>query len=114
MNKNNQPICEICTSGTKRWYLDNKVFHREDGPAIEYAVGTKCWYLYGQRHRENGPAIENANGYKSWYLHDQLHRLDGPAIECVDGPKYWYYYGKHIDCDSQEEFERLIKLKYLW
>ena len=26
------------------------------------------------RHREDGPAIENANGSKSWYLNNRLHR----------------------------------------
>ena len=31
--------------GDKRYYLNGKL-HREDGPAIEYANGTKRWYLY--------------------------------------------------------------------
>jgi|SRR5579859_2875925 len=90
MIKNNQYICEI----------------------DEY--GDKFWLLNGQYHREDGPAVEYVNGYKAWYLYDQLHRLDGPAVEHADGNKSWYYYGKYIDCASQEEFERLIKLKALW
>ena len=32
--------------GTKSWYLNDKL-HREDGPAIEWADGTKYWYLNG-------------------------------------------------------------------
>lgn len=28
------------------WIKDG-VFHNEDGPAIEYAHGTKLWYLFG-------------------------------------------------------------------
>ena len=30
--------------GTKRWYLNDRL-HREDGPAIEWVEGDKCWYL---------------------------------------------------------------------
>ena len=49
------------------WFLNGK-YHRKNGPAIEYAGGTKVWYLNGERHRENGPAIEYADGTKFWYL----------------------------------------------
>ncbi len=47
-------------------------------------------------HREDGPAIEWANGTKYWYLNDQLHREDGPAIEYVGGSKEWYLNGKEV------------------
>ena len=95
------------------YFLDDK-FHRLDGPAIEYISGSKCWFQNGLRHRLNGPAIEYSNGTKEWYQNGLLHRIDGPAIECVDGEKYWWFEGKLIDCNSQEEFERLIKLKLFW
>ena len=88
--KNNQSICKTNSFGTKRWYLGNQL-HREDGPAIEWNDGSKVWYL-----------------------HDQRHRLDGPAVYYVNGTKAWWYHGKHIPCYSQEEFERLIKLRTLW
>ncbi len=54
-------------SNKTEWYLNGNC-HREDGPAVEWADGTKHWYLNGNRHRENGPAIEYANGTKHWYL----------------------------------------------
>ena len=39
----------------------------------------------------------------------QIHRLDGPAI--IDGEnKRWFIDGKHIPVNSQEEFERYMKL----
>jgi hypothetical protein len=57
-------VDEIAT----RWYLNDKL-HREDGPAFEYANGTKWWYLNGEHHREDGPAIEyHPDGSKYWYL----------------------------------------------
>ena len=52
------------------WLNDKGQHHREDGPAWEYADGSKLWFLNGLRHRENGPAIEHANGLKHWYLND--------------------------------------------
>jgi hypothetical protein len=56
----------------------------------------------------------DADGTKRWYLDDKLHRTDGPAIEYTNGDKIWYLDGKLIDCSSQEEFERLLKLKVFW
>jgi hypothetical protein len=32
---------------TKFWYLNDNL-HREDGPAVEWADGTKSWYLNGK------------------------------------------------------------------
>ena len=72
-----------------KWTLNGKL-HREDGPAIEYASGTKCWYINGMLHREDGPAIERADGDKFWYINDKLHRTDGPACEYANGDKDWY------------------------
>ena len=57
---------EVNENGTF-WRLNGKV-HREDGPASEYANGTRHWYRNGKRHREDGPAVEWANGEKHWYL----------------------------------------------
>jgi hypothetical protein len=51
----------------RHWYKNNNL-HREDGPAIEYADGTKYWYKEGKRHREDGPAVEYPDGTKYWYL----------------------------------------------
>jgi len=77
--------------------------------------GTICYYNdLNQLHREDGPAVEYANGTKFWYRNDQLHREDGPAVEYAHGFKYWYFRGKHIDCETNEEFLKLMKLKAFW
>jgi hypothetical protein len=34
---------EVLANGTRYWYLKG-VLHREDGPAVEYSDGTKCWF----------------------------------------------------------------------
>ena len=44
----------------------------------------------------------------------QFHREDGPAIELYNGEKYWWINGEEIDCKTQEEFERLLKMKAFW
>lgn len=62
---------DIDDYGNIRYYNEQGQFHREDGPAVEYAYGTKAWYLNGKRHREDGPAIEWASGDKSYYLNGQ-------------------------------------------
>jgi len=77
--------------------------HREDGPAIEFADGTKEWYLHGNLHREDGPAVEYADGYKAWLLNDKLHREDGPAVENASGTKCWYLHGEKL---SEAEFDQ--------
>ncbi len=32
----------------------------------EYTSGTKEWYLNDELHREDGPAVEDADGSKEW------------------------------------------------
>ena len=113
MNEKMKDGCNIEPNGTKRWWQNDQL-HRLDGPACEYANGDKYWYQYGKFHRLNGPAIEDANGYKAWCQNSQYHRLDGPAVERVNGDKFWFYKGRRIHCSSQQEFERLIKLKAFW
>ena len=96
--------------GDKIWKNEKGQYHRNDGPAIEYANGVKQWYKYNELHRENGPAIEWVDGSKEWWVDGNRHREDGPAIEYADGTKYWFYNGKMIGCSSQEKFERMIEL----
>lgn len=85
---------EIDNYGDKRYYSDREmtVRHRADGPAIEYADGTKAWYTNGQRHRSDGPAVVTSTS-KEWWQYNMLHRLDGPAIEWFDGSKEWWQNG---------------------
>jgi hypothetical protein len=77
--------------------------------------GFTNWYsLNDKLHRLDGPAAEHFNGSKWWWQNGKLHRLDGPAEECPDGTKSWWIEGKQVDCESQEEFERYLKLKLFW
>ena len=39
-------------NGDKVWKLPSGYFHREDGPALEYASGTKHWCLNGMYYTE--------------------------------------------------------------
>jgi hypothetical protein len=95
----------------KNWFKDH-LLHRINGPATKYFDGDEEYYINGEYHRENGPAV-NYKSISEWYLNGELHRLDGPAI-IDDVEKRWYYNGDFIECNSQEEFERLIRLKVLW
>jgi len=94
-------------NGNTMYYKDEamKVLHREDGPAVVSADGTKEWYLNGKRHRAGSlPAIEEANdGDKAWYFNGQLHCEDGPAIEYAHGDDFWYLNGQLL---SKKEWEK--------
>ena len=69
----------------------------------------------GQFHRLGGlPAVERADGSKFYYENGKRHRLGGPAIDQASGYKEWWINGKHLDCNTQKEFEQLMKLKAFW
>ena len=80
--------------------------------ALKYRVvvneyGTRRYYnAAGQKHREHGPAVEHANGSKFWYQNDQCHRTDGPAIEWWNGIKEWYINGEEL---TEAEFNQRVK-----
>ena len=94
-------------NGSKAWFVDGKC-HRLDGPAIEYANGYKAWLVGGKYHRLDGPAIEYANGDKAWCVEGKLHRLDGPAVEYANGDKEWYVQDKEL---TEKEFNEYTKPK---
>ena len=102
-----QPIPTTDSNGDTYWRLPNGKIHREDGPAIEYANGSKFWYQNGKRHRLDGPAEEYADGTKFWYQNGKLHRLDGPAREYSDGTKSWWINGR---CLPEEEFNQRVNV----
>ena len=57
-----------------RWYKEGtKILHREDGPAVEWSNGDKCWFKEDLLHRLDGPAIEYADGSKSYYVEDRKY-----------------------------------------
>jgi len=72
---------------------------------------------------DDGCKIRKHNGGAISYFDNKkrYHRLDGPAttysFDYTDGrsstPK-WFYHGQYIDCKSQEEFDRIIRLKAFW
>jgi len=82
----------------------------------QYGEDTFYHYKNGLLHREDDlPAIEGPNGYKEWYMNGKLHREKGKAFECVLEFDYeWYYKGIGVPCNTQEEFERLIRLSLFW
>jgi hypothetical protein len=80
---------------------------------LNILTGCQAYCLADQFHREDGPAIEYANGDCYWYQYGELHRTDGPAID-RNGFQLWYYRGQRIPVTSQEEYSRWLKLKAFW
>jgi hypothetical protein len=54
------------------------------------------------------------DGLKYYVKNCLFHREDGPAIQYPNGDKKWYINGYRISCSTQEEFERLMKLRAFW
>tara|TARA_Y100000296_G_scaffold3494_1_gene4707 strand:+ start:56 stop:553 length:498 start_codon:yes stop_codon:yes gene_type:complete len=89
-----KPVMETDKCGNKRWFLKDKL-HREDGPAIEWAMGISSWYLNDKEVTEeevmgkiqdnvNSPSTESDGGPSSYYdmpfedwvtLNDQMEYL---------------------------------------
>lgn len=90
-HRDNGPAEEYA-DGTKEWY-QNGILHRDNGPARENSNGT-YWFKHGEHHRDDGPAIERADG-KYWYQDGILHRVDGPAVVKEDGTQEWYQNGEY-------------------
>ena len=44
-------IVKIDKDGNKFWYRNGQ-YHREDGPACEYANGTRYWFIEGKEYTE--------------------------------------------------------------
>jgi len=66
------------TYGNKYWKNSVGDYHREDGPAIEWIIGSKAWYINGQRHREDGPAVEYPDGTKEWWVNGKMVYQEEP------------------------------------
>jgi len=99
VEENDEPPTEIDSNGNKFWYDVKGQLHRDnDKPAVEWASGTKEWFVNEKRHRDNDkPAIEWVSGDKEWWVNGQLHRdNDKPAVEWADGYKAWWENGKFI------------------
>jgi hypothetical protein len=107
---------EVDEHGNIFYFNELGQLHREDGPAIEYADGSKEWHINDKRHREDGPAIEYADGGKAWWINGKRHREDGPAIEYADGGKEWLINGNHMteqvfnDFLLRKRLQRIIDL----
>lgn len=50
--KTNKNISKIITSYGDVGYYKSSLLHREDGPALIYRNGLKCYYIYGNRRTE--------------------------------------------------------------
>lgn len=90
-----------------------RIVERDYGKYIQYQNDN------GELHNiENFPAVINylEGNIREYWVNGKIHRTDGPAYEDLNNSQRnkWYYHGKQINCSSQKEFEKLIKLKVFW
>jgi hypothetical protein len=97
-----EQFIHIDSSGNKFYYKDKAmtIFHREDGPAIEFADGTKLWFIDGKELSEekfnatvNKSLERNSNSYiKDAIWYEKLRRF-AEEIKIpiwVNGKKYQF------------------------
>jgi hypothetical protein len=80
-----------------------------DEPILNVGTKYKTWRVGNKLH-----VIDIQDGYEAWYQNDLLHREDGPAQVYASGMQLWALHGKYLSVNSQEEFERYMKLKGFW
>ena len=64
---------EVDDNGDTHWFTGDgadRMLHRLNCPAIEWADGSREWYQNGQRHRLDGPAVECPDDIYQWWLND--------------------------------------------
>lgn len=83
------------------------------GYMIIYPNGDKCWYGDGRTGDDFYHSI-GKDGFETWWLRSNVnlqHNLEGPAILNPNNDlKKWFYYGKEVNCSSQKDFERYLRL----
>jgi antitoxin component YwqK of YwqJK toxin-antitoxin module len=63
---------QVDDDGTKYWYHNDKLHREEWSSCGSSPIGTKKWYLNGNIHRTDGPAVEYADGTKMWFVKWQV------------------------------------------
>ena len=103
---------------------DTKTLITKNGRHNYQETDTKTLITKNGRHNYQEIVHEQSWGTRYWILsyttndpmdrHEFFHREDGPAIENKDGSRFWWYEGEYVECSSQQEFEKMLKLKAFW
>lgn len=72
--------CTTYKNGTKFWENERGQWHREDGPAVEFAGGGWFWSFEGKSHRICGPS-NWANRRYYWWVNG--HAITDLVRECL-------------------------------
>lgn len=92
------------------WRMD--IPENYEGRCYVYYNKYYCWLIKGVKlHREDGPALEFDDGSKCWYCENQLHRLDGPAVIDNRGNKTYWIHGWKFDEEIYCKHPLVIKTK---
>ena len=76
--------CKINIYDDKFYFkAGTSIFHRLDGPAIEYSDGEKVWYQNDKLHRTDGPAREDRFKYKEYWLNGEQINFSGTDEEWI-------------------------------
>jgi hypothetical protein len=71
----------IDTYGNKKWFNEEGILHRTDGPAVIWEDGTCFWMINNRFHREDGPAIIWGDKLFEYYIHGKEYTEDDFTIK---------------------------------
>ena len=83
-------------------YTKIEKHYYEDDSSILYR--TMYYNDEDQIHRTDGPAIEWADGSKAWVINNNYHRIEGPAEIYVDGDTIRKFYSINNKRYSEQDF----------
>jgi hypothetical protein len=98
-----------------------KVTKREEIPGgftgiVEYPDGDKYWHKEGFRHRIDGPAIEWADGSKEWWIDgNQIYAeifIHGKLFTGIQKGKYGLEWLRFLTEERIEEYPIIPGLRY--
>jgi hypothetical protein len=84
-------------------YKELTIFHRSNGPALEFSNGSKMWYYRGMVHRLDGPATT-----------DTRNNIDLSGLWCVNDTNITEQVNAEIKSGNLNEWPNWTKRDYLY
>lgn len=89
--------------------------HKPAEYSFKDSVGNTFWYRGDELHRDGGPATIWANGEgEEWVVDGNYHREDGAAVINKTRIEYWFNGVHYEQIQTDDQWQRFLKVKCLW
>lgn len=84
-------LIRIVIRGEATRYYRDSLFHREDGPAVDWPGMYQIWSINGYYHRTDGPAVIFHKGELQFWLEGRQYRPTSDGLPDPQNPiEEWY------------------------